>query len=193
MRTAAVMLAQLNAGMSEPASAPSPSLSGSSSRTGADSEAPKGPVHPSLRPGAAAGTGKSRLSAAQADVIRERIMQEMLDLERERMARMREGTAGSGPSSAPNRAATARLGGAEATGKTAEDEGIIRRELDRSDPSAAVFSESWAAKKARIRQGSPYGHLGESPISSCKVMVGIEAERMNSVVGPLLVHREDRW
>jgi phosphatidylinositol 4-kinase len=31
--------------------------------------------------------------------------------------------------------------------KSAEDENIIRRELNRADPSAIVFSESWAAKK----------------------------------------------
>jgi len=31
-----------------------------------------------------------------------------------------------------------------------EDEGIIRRELNKVDPSAVVFSESWAAKKVRM-------------------------------------------
>jgi hypothetical protein len=178
MRTAGVMLAQLNAGITEPVS-----IAGPSPAPGA---APKGPVHPSLRPGAAAASGKSRLSPVQAGVIRDRIMQEMLDLEKERMARMRETHVGS---SASRSLATARLGNAEAAGKTTEDENIILRELDKSDPSAAVFSESWAAKKARIRQASPYGHLGESLRATRRYH---RTERHTcSVVGPLLVHRQD--
>ena len=107
-------------------------------------------------------------------------MDEMLALEEERMERMRENREGEG---------TLKIGDGGGAMKTAEDEGIIRRELSRADPSAAVFSESWAAKKvgfvfrscfcysyilfcsgdlsfcfsfqqSRIRQASPYGHLG---------------------------------
>lgn len=64
-------------------------------------------------------------------------MQEMLALEDERVERMRE-----------NRGAEDFHAGDMSTGlKTAEDEGIIRRELNKADPSAVVFSESWATKK----------------------------------------------
>ena len=60
-----------------------------------------------------------------------------------RFARMREGGVGEG---------VLRLGGGESV-KSVEDERIIRRELSKADPSAVVFSESWAAKKV----GRVYG------------------------------------
>jgi len=56
--------------------------------------------------------------------------------------------------------------------KSAEDEGIIRRELNRVDPSAVVFSESWGAKKSRIRHGSPYGHFANWDCVSVIVKTG---------------------
>ena len=68
-------------------------------------------------------------------------MDEMLALEEERMERMRENREGEG---------TLKIGDGGGAMKTAEDEGIIRRELSRADPSAAVFSESWAAKKVGL-------------------------------------------
>jgi len=34
--------------------------------------------------------------------------------------------------------------------KSAEDENIVRRELNKVDPSAVVFSESWSSKKVRV-------------------------------------------
>lgn len=82
-------------------------------------------------------------------------MEEMMALEEERMARMKEaeGREGSNWSSQQDRS------------KTAEDEGIVRRELDKIDPSAAVFQESFTAKKARIRINSQYGHLANWDVS----------------------------
>jgi len=55
---------------------------------------------------------------------------------------------------------------------TMEDEGIIRRELNKVDPSAVVFSESWTAKKSRVRQESPYGHLANWDCLSVIVKTG---------------------
>lgn len=95
-----------------------------------------------------------KLQPAEAAAIRDRIMKEMLALEEERMERMLENKDGEGGSGSGG---GGMIGGAV---NTAEDEGIIRRELNKVDPSAVVFSESWAAKKSRVRHGSPYGHLG---------------------------------
>jgi phosphatidylinositol 4-kinase len=168
MRTAAVMLAQLNANLVResittvplpPGTPASPnaqlSLSGSLSwipgsswLAGASDEASAGgPLHPSLAGGRHENTGSSSSAASsrmkvqysEAAAIRDRIMKEMLALEEERMERMRENREGEG---------MMRIGDVSGGMKT-EDEGIIRRELNRADPSAIVFSETWAAKKAR--------------------------------------------
>lgn len=179
MRTAAVMLAQLSASVSSGPVAPStPAPSGGlrwpKATPGAGSEAgeePKGPLHPSLggshRPGAppapATLASRSKLSAADAAAIRERIMKEMLSLEEERMARMKQ---------VEERNKPIRIGDVRGGPKTAEDESIIRRELNKADPSAVVFSESWASKKSRIRHESPYGHLASWDLFSCIVKTG---------------------
>lgn len=168
MRTAAIMLAQLNANLVRetvtPVLGPSihsyagppiedVSLMASASSgtlnwlprsswlgvTSSPNQSPTGPLHPSLggkqRPvDSPASTTRMRVNHAEAAIIRDRIMQEMLALEQERMARMREGEM---------ELAEAGLNGL----KTAEDEKIIKRELNKVDPSAVVFSESWAAKK----------------------------------------------
>lgn len=78
-----------------------------------------------------------RLTRAEAAVIRHRIMDEMLALEEERMERMKGSEGEAIMSNSDIRGAM----------KSAEDEGIIRRELNKVDPSAVVFSESWGAKK----------------------------------------------
>ncbi|KZT26458.1 kinase-like protein [Neolentinus lepideus HHB14362 ss-1] len=186
MRTAAVMLAQLNANLvREPATGTStPSLGNASfdpspvSSSGwsawfsviapqesSDGQDNKGPVHPSLsgyvsqaRPSNAGSSGGMRLNPAEAAAIRDRIMQEMIALEEERMDRMRE-----------NQTMLNTEGGGL---KSVEDESIIRRELNRADPSAVVFSESWSAKKSRIRHGSPYGHLANWDCVSVIVKTG---------------------
>jgi hypothetical protein len=169
-----VMLSQLNASLvPEQVSAtpgtqerppttptgPSKWLSGSSWFTVVAPQSPAvregGPLHPSL-----AGTPQEqptshpqrpKLLPSEAAAIRDRIMNEMLALEEERMQRMRE-----------NRDSHSALRIGVPMMNTMEDEGIIRRELSKVDPSAVVFSESWAAKKSRVRQESPYGHLGMS-------------------------------
>lgn len=191
MRTAAVMLAQLNASLVRETITPLNGPPGSRAATPPTQDVPSsssalsgplswlpgsswlsftpdpgshGPLHPSLggkpRPPdavSAAPTTRMRVNRADAASIRDRIMKEMISLEEERMARMREGE----------------LGLAESGGwKTAEDEGIIKRELSKADPSAVVFSESWAAKKSRIRHASPYGHLANWDCISVIVKTG---------------------
>lgn len=81
--------------------------------------------------------GRMRLPRAEASAIRERIMKEMLALEEERVERMK-GSEGE---------AMMRSSVMSGSSKSVEDEGIIRRELNKVDPSAVIFSESWAAKK----------------------------------------------
>jgi hypothetical protein len=174
MRTAAVMLSQLNASLipeqptlgsvtqerspSTPAG-PSKWLGGSSWFTVVAPQSltarEGGPLHPSLagisQEQPASQSQRVKLQQSEASGIRDRIMDEMLALEEERMRRMRENCDGQN---------ALRIG--VPMTNTMEDEGIIRRELNKVDPSAVVFSESWAAKKSRVRQESPYGHLGTS-------------------------------
>jgi len=131
MRTAAVMLAQLNASMV--ASVPEPQHSSSGALSwipgtgwikGSAATPSNGPT-PDPLPAGGQG-GKLRLAAAQAAAIRDRIMEEMMALEEERVARM-----------------TTRPEGQEIEekvegGKTAEDENIVRRELNKADPSGML-------------------------------------------------------
>ncbi|KDQ60807.1 hypothetical protein JAAARDRAFT_31790 [Jaapia argillacea MUCL 33604] len=197
MRTAAVMLAQLNANLvREPVGGPSAPgtpvlqatdtmqtskplswLPGSSwvslSAPPSNVVTSQGPVHPSLggRPSqvwgnptqASSSALRMKLNPQEASAIRDRIMKEMIALEEERMDRMRENREGDG---------MMRIGDTGGDMKTAEDESIIRRELNKADPSAVVFSESWATKKSRIRQGSPYGHLANWDCVSVIVKTG---------------------
>jgi len=186
MRTAAVMLSQLNAnlvreqvnatsgpqeGQSITPARSSKWLSGSSWFTVVAPPSPSaregGPLHPSL-----AGLSPEQpvsqlqrpiLQPSEAAAIRDRIMDEMLALEEERMARMRE-----------NRDSHNALGIGVPMTNTMEDESIIRRELNKVDPSAVVFSESWAAKKSRVRQDSPYGHLANWDCLSVIVKTGAD-------------------
>jgi phosphatidylinositol 4-kinase len=173
MRTAAVMLSQLNASLvpeqttagavtqeRSPSTLAGPSwLSGSSWFTVVAPQSPAvgegGPLHPSLagvsQEQPTSQSQRVKLQPSEASAIRDRIMEEMLALEEERMQRMRE-----------NRDSHSALRIGVPMTNTVEDEGIIRRELNKVDPSAVVFSESWTAKKSRVRQESPYGHLGMS-------------------------------
>lgn len=84
--------------------------------------------------------GRLKLNTVETSAIRDRIMKEMLALEEERMARMQEGDS----------VMVSQMGETSGSSKTMEDESIIRRELNKVDPSAVVFSESWAAKKVCI-------------------------------------------
>lgn len=107
----------------------------------------------------------SRLMHAETEAIRKRIMQEMMALEEERMRRMKTG----------GRNVSASRARAHKAGQMAEDEEeAVLRAVNKDDPSAAMFSESWAAKKQRIRASSPYGHLGNWDVFSVIVKTGAD-------------------
>ncbi|EPQ29592.1 uncharacterized protein PFL1_02811 [Pseudozyma flocculosa PF-1] len=106
--------------------------------------------------------GSSRLLQADTDAIRKRIMQEMMALEEERTQRMRAGGKNLGRSRKSNKA------------PAPEDEEAVLRAVNKDDPSAAMLGESWAAKKARIRASSPYGHLPSWDVFSVIVKTGAD-------------------
>ncbi|KAF9454504.1 hypothetical protein P691DRAFT_716885 [Macrolepiota fuliginosa MF-IS2] len=200
MRTAAIMLAQLNATMVREQTTPIPYsasiggpmstapdvpapasrgawipgtawLTGTFSSASNDSTSPQPDPHSGMA-AQTPGQGRMRLQYAEAQQIRDRIMKEMLALEEERMERMKENRSGHHGSASEGAGLGIRgvdVGGGE---KSAEDEGIIRRELNKADPSAVVFSESWAAKKSRIKGASPYGHLANWDCVSVIVKTG---------------------
>lgn len=158
MRTAAVMLAQLNANAREPStSSPLPGtpstesslrwLPGSSWLTVTPpAPSPNNNLSDGSQPPSTPALGgvpiRMKLQTSEAAAIRSRIMDEMLALEEERMERMRENRTGEG---------MLRIGDTGRGMKTAEDEGIIRRELSKADPSAVVVGETWATKKVCLR------------------------------------------
>ena len=141
MRTAAVMLAQLNANLTQETaragdSTPQPSrrwLSGPPVE-GAEPSSSNFASAPENQP-----SKKLRLQYTEAKAIRERIMKEMMSLEEQRMQRMKEGGGSGG---------IFKLG--LGSPNSAADENIIRKELNKVDPSAVVFSESWTNKKVRM-------------------------------------------
>ncbi|WVR09318.1 hypothetical protein IAU60_006383 [Kwoniella sp. DSM 27419] len=174
MRTAAVMLAQLNASLvptvpeSQPVASTSSWIPGTGWITGSKQQPSMAAPSPDMmrgeagQPPSSAAGGKLKLAAAQAAAIRERIMEEMMALEEERVARMTDRVEGVEMKNEPKE------------GQTAEDEGIVRRELNKADPSAAVFRESWNAKKSRIRAASPWGHLANWDVISVIVKTGAD-------------------
>ena len=138
MRTAAVMLAQLNANLVRETARAGDSSSQPHRRwlsgPPAEGAGPSGSNFasaPDQQP-----SQRLRLQFAEAAGIRERIMKEMMSLEEQRMQRMKEGGSAGG---------ILKLG--MGSPNSAEDESIIREELNKVDPSAIVFSESWANKK----------------------------------------------
>ncbi|KAH8719263.1 phosphatidylinositol 4-kinase-like protein PIK1 [Phaeosphaeriaceae sp. PMI808] len=52
--------------------------------------------------------------------------------------------------------------------------GGVRRKGDRDDPSAATFGEEWGAKRERIRRSSPYGHMKNWDLISVIVKTGAD-------------------
>ncbi|WFC97055.1 1-phosphatidylinositol 4-kinase [Malassezia brasiliensis] len=155
MRTAAVMLAQLNSrtATEQPIMTHTPAT-----------PAPQGWASwivgtPAPEADGAAPAGAKVLSA-DTHTIRQRIMDEMAALEEQRMARMKQGGAFFARHR-PNQLA-------------AEDETAVLRAVNKDDPSAAYFRESWTAKCARIRASSPYGHLPQWDLFSVIVKTGAD-------------------
>ncbi len=157
MNTAAAMLAQLNAalsmdnaasrrGVGNPASYPSVAAShwpwssigwNVAQPTPANTDSSIG-LEP--RPVPVPPTTGARLQRADAEAIRNRIMHEMDLLEEERMRRMR---VGENELSMMTRAKAS-------LGQSETDDDIIRKELKRDDPSAAIFSEDWQDKQVSV-------------------------------------------
>lgn len=136
MRTAAVMLAQLN-------------KSGAMTRSAtADAQ------------DAGAETMATHISSADAKVIRQRIMDEMAALEEQRMDRMKRGGQ--------------YFGRLKRNPMGAEDESAVLKAVNKDDPSAAYFRESWTVKKERIRASSPYGNLPAWDLFSVIVKTGAD-------------------
>lgn len=104
------------------------------------------------------------LSVEEVASIRNRIMDEMLALEEERMARMKI-------TNHSHRGATMF---ANAPAETTEEESVVLRALNKDDPSGSVLSESWDEKKSRVRKGSPYGHLLDWNMISVIVKTGAD-------------------
>ena len=175
MEAAAVMLAQLNANLvREPVAgafggAASTEVSpgtknwipGSGWITGASSVTNTLSQESGTSSSTAPPAFRMRLQPSEAAAIRERIMQEMMALEEERMSRTRTDFDGWSQKAGYTR------------GKTAEDEGIVRRELNKADPSATIFQESHKRKKARIRHASPYGHLANWDVRTSFVLCDV--------------------
>lgn len=159
MRTAAVMLAQLNSNantsqnvMTHTPATPAPQ-SWSSWIVGTPAPEPEAPA-PAATPSA------TKVYSADTEKIRQRIMDEMAALEEQRMERMKKGGQFFGRQK-PNQLA-------------AEDETAVLRAVNKDDPSAAYFRESWTAKRERIRASSPYGHLPTWDLFSVIVKTGAD-------------------
>lgn len=108
------------------------------------------------------------LLPAEASAIRARIMAEMMALEEERMDRMRadsKARASGWTSGAPS---------SSFGGTATEDSSVILNAVQKEDPSAAMLSESWADKAARIRSTSPYGHLATWNVFSVIIKTGAD-------------------
>ncbi|KAE8220634.1 hypothetical protein CF319_g5873 [Tilletia indica] len=72
----------------------------------------------------------------------------------------------------------------------AEDLATVMRAVNKDDPSAAIFRESWSSKKARIRASSPYGHLPEWDVFSMIVKTGADLRQEQLAVQ--LIHEFGR-
>lgn len=112
------------------------------------------------------------LSPQEAAAIRERIMNEMMGLEEERMARVRVASSRYRFNSGRDQRKEAHYGAMQESSK--EEKSIVMRAVNKEDPSGAVFQESWADKKSRIRAASPYGHLASWDVLSVIVKTGAD-------------------
>ncbi|KAI8619909.1 hypothetical protein BC830DRAFT_1078219 [Chytriomyces sp. MP71] len=170
MRTAAVMLAQLYQQQAAASGSPAGSAPGSpgNGRKGGSALGAGGGVAEGSAVGMPAGVGR-----VDFDAIRNKLVQEMTVLEEQRLKALEEQRAveasigisrvGSGSSSDGGLGAPVVATGSASGSDEAAPEGIDKYKIglvkkDKDDPSAAVFKESWDAKCARIRAGSPFGH-----------------------------------
>lgn len=105
----------------------------------------------------------------ERDTIRQKIIAEMVALEEDRLAKM--------------------TAGIHVDSKHTLDYQVA---LDREDPSAAVFSESWSVKRERIRASSPYGHLPNWRLISVIVKHGADL-RQEQLAVQLIREMQKIW
>ena len=72
----------------------------------------------------------------------------------------------------------------------AEDENAVLRAVNKDDPSAAYFRESWTVKKERIRASSPYGSQPGWDLFSVIVKTG--ADLRQELFASQLIHEFKR-
>ena len=104
------------------------------------------------------------LSPLEVTAIKDRIMSEMMALEEERMNRMRTRASGWETNGTPP----------QRSSEGYADESLVRKAINKEDPSGAVFRESWTEKRSRIRASSPYGHLAGWDLLSVIVKTGTD-------------------
>ncbi|PLW07183.1 hypothetical protein PCANC_16315 [Puccinia coronata f. sp. avenae] len=122
------------------------------------------------------------LTPQQSQAIKDKIMSEMMLLEEERMQRMKldiiTGTtkqtelSGGPPTSSQKSVNVA-------------DEAVVMKAVNEDDPSGKMLSESWAEKRERIRQSSPYGHLTNWNLFSVIVKTGTDL-RQEQIITQLI-------
>ncbi|KAI8836532.1 kinase-like domain-containing protein [Chytriomyces cf. hyalinus JEL632] len=165
MRTAAVMLAQLYQQQAAAAGSPAGSTPGSPSNMRLK-HGGEGGAGNSTAAGVGGGSGGMKVDF---EAIRHKLVQEMTVLEEKRLKALEEQRAAEAAAgnSSLQRSASDSTNVLPGVAGTVQDEALpegIEAKLiaaqvtkDKDDPSAAVFKESWDAKCARIRAGSPYG------------------------------------
>ncbi|WFC97413.1 1-phosphatidylinositol 4-kinase [Malassezia yamatoensis] len=160
MRTAAVMLAQLNnrTANQQPVMTHTPPTRAPQSWSSwiVGTPAPE----PDEIMVSAPTISAAKVLSVDTEKIRQRIMDEMAALEEQRMERMKKGGMFFGKHR-PNPLAAA-------------DETAVLRAVNKDDPSAAYFRESWLAKRERIRSSSPYGHIPTWDLFSVIVKTGAD-------------------
>ncbi|KAA1118106.1 Phosphatidylinositol 4-kinase pik1alpha (PI4-kinase)(PtdIns-4-kinase) [Puccinia graminis f. sp. tritici] len=125
------------------------------------------------------------LSPQQSQAIKDKIMSEMMLLEEERMQRMKLDIIAGHPKdselSGEEKSSSSSSRGSQKNSNVA-DESVVMKAVNEEDPSGKMLSESWASKRARIRQSSPYGHLSNWNLFSVIVKTGTDLRQEQIIV-----------
>ncbi|KAK9680957.1 Phosphatidylinositol 4-kinase pik1alpha (PI4-kinase)(PtdIns-4-kinase), variant 3 [Basidiobolus ranarum] len=121
----------------------------------------------------------SSKNPSATDLIRDKIIHQMMALEDARIAKMKLEGIGSGVGGD---------GGEGGGGETLEDNGdILESVKHKDDPSAAIFQEDWSAKRERIRESSPYGAHPNWQLFSVIVKTGADLRQEQLALQLILV------
>ncbi|KAL1921517.1 uncharacterized protein VTP21DRAFT_11233 [Calcarisporiella thermophila] len=115
---------------------------------------------------------KQRADVQKFEAIRQKILNEMMALEERRVTQQQEGEV------------------EVVDVETVEIEGIPQ--VNKDDPSAAVFQEDWEAKQSRVRESSPYGHLSNWRLLSVIVKHGSDL-RQEQLATQLIREMQRIW